>query len=242
MLEARAPDELLFDQLPRACGLAPFSAEGAEERDHFEQFFAALRAGLDELQAAYQGLVIEVREEIRRAFGGVAADSAALRAELTARYRQIAAETSDTQLRSLGMRLENAGPDDIWVESVAALVARKPLNTWQDADVKMFATQISDLGRRFTLVEQVAVVRKVLPPETPVLRVGVADAQNERSIVVHTNSHTADTSFTRDRLLKSLEADGILTREQQIFALADLLRTLLAEPDEEPRIEPAPPA
>ncbi|NNJ11761.1 hypothetical protein EKD04_015605 [Chloroflexales bacterium ZM16-3] len=230
MLEARAPDELLFDQLPHACDLPPFIAGAAEDDQHFNQFFAALRSGLDELEAAYQNLVVEVREEIRRAFGGLSPDSAALRADLTTRYLQIAGETSDTQLRALGVRLENAGPDDAWVESVAALVARKPLNTWQDADVKMFETQISDLGRRFKLVEQVAVVRQVLPPETLVLRVGVADAQNERSVVVQLNRHAIDTSFTRDRLLKSLEGNDILTREQQIFALADMLHTLLAEP------------
>jgi len=230
MLEARAPDELLFEQLPRACGLPPFTTGDPNDSEHFNQFFAVLRSGLDELQEAYRHLVIEVREQIRRAFGGLSPDSAALRSELTTRYYQIAAETSDTQLRAFGVRLENAGPDDTWVESVAALVARKPLNTWLDTDIKMFETQISDLGRRFKLVEQVAVLRQVLPPETPVLRVGVADAQHERSVVVQTNGYTINGSFIRERLLKSLEEDGILTREQQIFAIADVLRALLEEP------------
>ncbi len=233
MLDARAPDELLFDQLPRACELPPFTAGVAEDDAHFNRFFVALRSGLDELQAAYQNLVAEVREQIRHAFGGISRDSSELQVELTTRYRQIAAETSDTQLRALGVRLENAGPDDVWIESVAALVARKPLTTWQDTDIKMFETQISDLGRRFTLVEQVAVIRHALPPETAVLRVGIADAQRERSIVVHTNGHTTDNGFVRKGLLKSLEDNGILTREQQIFAIANLLHTLLGEPTDQ---------
>lgn len=233
MLDTRAPDELLFVQLPHACGLAPFTADDAEDETHFAQFFAALRTGLDELQSAYQNLVVEVRETIQHAFGGLTSESAALKAALTTRYRQIAAETSDTQLRALGVRLENAGPDDTWVESVAALVARKPLNTWHDADVQSFETQISDLGRRFKLIEQVAVLRHVLPPETPVFRVGIADAQNERSVVVHTNGQTPERDATRSTLLKALEDAGILTREQQIFAIADVLRTLVGATAEE---------
>jgi hypothetical protein len=116
---------------------------------------------------------------------------------------------------------------------VAALVAHKPLDTWQDSDVKAFETQISDLGRRFKLVEQVAVVRQTLPPATPVLRVGVADTQRERSVVVHTNGQTTGDSLISAKILKSLEADGILSREQQIFALANALRELLGESADE---------
>ena len=239
MLESRAPDELLFERLPHACELPPFTANDAKDDDHFERFFAALRSGLDELQDAYRKLVAEVREQIRQAFGGLSLDSLELRTELTTRYHQIAAETSDTQLRALGVRLENAGPDDAWVESVAALVARKPLNTWQDADIKMFETLISDLGRRFKLVEQVSVIRRVLPPETPVLRVGIADAQRERSVVVHTNGYATDHNSMRKKLLKFLAEDGILTREQQIFEIANVLHTLLEEPTAPSTPEPS---
>lgn len=233
MLEARAPDELLFEQLPRACGLPPFTEAGSEDSEHFIQFFALLRQGLDELQETYKQLVSEVREEIRRAFGGMSSHSAELRAELTMRYLRIAAETSDTQLRAVGMRLENAGPDDAWIESIAALVARKPLNTWQDPDIKLFETQIADLGRRFKLVEQVAVVRQVLPPETPVLRVGIADAQREHSIVIARNGQVQGEEQIRSRLQQALAQQGLVDRQQQIYALADLLRALLAEPERE---------
>lgn len=233
MLATRAPDELLFEQLPHACGLPPFTAAAAADDAHFEAFFAALRSGLDELQNAYQCLIDEVREEIRRAFAGLADSSAALRAELTTRYLRIAAETSDTQLRAVGMRLENAGPDEAWVESIAALVARKPLNTWQDPDVQSFATLISDLGRRFKLVEQVTVARQALPPETPVLRIGIADAQGEQSLVIARNDQAPGEAHMRSQLQQSLVQHGLVERAQQIYALADLLRALLAEPERE---------
>lgn len=230
MLEARAPDELLFERLPEACNLPVFELDGVFDDTVVEKFFVALREGLDELQSAYGTLVAEVREKIRRAFGGFATATEQLHDELLARYRQIAAVTSDTQLRALGVRLENAGQGDAWVESVAALAGRKPLNTWRDADLHEFDTAISDLGRRFRLVEQVAIVRQTLPPETPVLRIGIADAQQERSLVVHASGHNDNREIVREMLLKSLVANGILTREQQIYAIADLLRELLEEP------------
>lgn len=232
MLDARAPDELLFESLPQACGLPPFDSNGAFDEGAVEQFFVALRTGLDEIQHAYDTLLLEVREQIRQAFGGLAVTTDELRAELTGRYHQIAAVTSDTQIRALGVRLENAGPDQAWVESVSALIAQKPLGAWQDSDLQTFATQLTDLGRRFKLVEQVAVIQQTLPPETPVLRVGVADAKQERSVVLHTNGHRPDTTLIKGRLLKILTEDGILTHEEQIFAIADVLRSLL---EDEPR-------
>lgn len=60
ILEARAPDELLFDLLPRACGLAPITPDPSPTDEEVEAFFVALRAALRELQQAYAQLVHDV--------------------------------------------------------------------------------------------------------------------------------------------------------------------------------------
>ncbi|MFV9507729.1 MAG: ATP-binding protein [Oscillochloridaceae bacterium umkhey_bin13] len=229
MLEARAPDQLLFEELPAACGLPPFPSEGSFDEASVEQFFVALRTGLEEIQQAYTVLLTELQELIRQAFGALATSSDDLRNEIAQRYEQIAAVTSDTQIRALGIRLHNAGTEKAWIESVAALVIQKPPSVWHDSDLQSFMTQLADLGRRFRLVEQVAVVQQVLPPETPVLRVGVADAQHERSVVIHQRNAGPATATMREKIMNSLMENGILLHEEQIFVIADVLRTLLEE-------------
>lgn len=199
LLTARAPDELLFETLPKACGLAPFDGDTvANER--IKPFFTALRDGLTELQQAYTTLVNRITTQVRSALAGEAADPEVLRAELAERYRRIADITADTQVRALGVRLESDGPAPGWIESVAALVSRKPTEAWTDADAETFAVQMADLGRRFQLAEQIAVVARRLPDNTPVRRVGIADARGERGAVIPDMVETVETRALRNKL------------------------------------------
>lgn len=108
-LKARAPDELLFDLLPRACGLAPLLAGDSLQDDTIDVFFTTLRNALRELQEAYPRLIEEVGDQIRRAFGSTTSGSM-LREELLRRYTAVAHLTGDSTVRALGVRLEHAGP------------------------------------------------------------------------------------------------------------------------------------
>ena len=230
LLETRAPDELLFTQLPQACAVPPFRPDEAPDAERLESFFRALNGAFDELKAAYPTLRAETGEQIRRAFGATNSELVALRVELVERYQRIGGLTADTTLRAFGVRLETVGSDPAaWVESVAALVARKPLGTWSDGDRSAFVLQLADLGRRFRLIEQLAVIQQTLPAATPVLRVGIADTREERSLVVRTDTHD-NPELIRGSVLEVLTHNGILGREQQIAALAEVLHTLLAEP------------
>lgn len=229
LLDARAPDELLFEKLPQACGLPAFDPDQQVQDLLIEPFFATLRAGLQELQEAYTHLVSRVRERIRSAFGASAAESSALRIELTQRYRSIATITSDSSIRALGVRLENADAGDGWIESVAALVSRKPLDTWSDGDFVNFNSHIAELGRQFRIAEQIAVTTQALPPDTSILRVGIANGHGELSTVVHfTDRHPL-----MDQLLTELgdvlARYATLTTEQKTAVLAELLQPNLAE-------------
>jgi hypothetical protein len=229
LLNARAPDELLFENLPLACELPPFAPDIALDDGMVEDFFTELRNGLQELQGAYALLVAEVRERIRAAFGAVATDAAALRLELVQRYAQIATVTSDSQIRALGVRLENADDGDSWIESVGALIGRKPLDAWNDGDVKQFELLVADLGRRFRVVEQVAVTSQTLSPGTPVLRIGISNGHGEISTVVRTTNHHPLMQSLHDDLHQVLAKYDTLSLEQKIAVLTELLQPNLEE-------------
>lgn len=229
LLNARAPDELLFEKLPQACGLPAFDPDQETEDLLVESFFSSLRDGLQELQDAYGNAVDQVREYIRAAFGATSIDSTSLRVELTDRYQAIAAVTSDSLIRSLGVRLENAESGNGWIESVAALVGKKPLEAWSDGDLSNFKLQIADLGRRFRVVEQVALTTQALPLDTPVLRVGIANGHREVSTVVHMAQRHPDMDQLHNELSAVLERYATLTVEQKTAVLVELLQPTLEQ-------------
>ena len=56
LVRAREPAQLVFDDLPAACGCPPFRGSQAEDLERVEQFVGILQAGLREIQNAYPAL------------------------------------------------------------------------------------------------------------------------------------------------------------------------------------------
>ncbi len=227
ILTARAPDELLFETLPQACGLSPFAADVAPDEQELEAFFAALRTSLMELQGTYAQLAAEVAQRIQMAFSATTSELDRLQVELIERYHQIGAATTDTQIRAFGLRVENGGLGTEWVESVADYVGGKPLKSWHDSDVQAFEFKIVDLGRRFRAAEQLAVVAAVVPPATKVVRIGLTDQQGERSVVIRNGHRDLAMEHVKQSLATVLAQESSLTDQQRIMILAELLGPLL---------------
>jgi hypothetical protein len=234
--EARSPDELLFERLPLACGLAPFRADEPAGEARVEPFATALRAALQELQDAYPRLLGEIGRQIEAAFG-LRASGAAARDELARRHALLAATTNDTALRALGVRLETADPgDEPWVESLAALVSRRPPENWSDGDLPAFAAAIANLGRRFRAAEELAVAASALPTAASLLRVGIANGRGELSRVLHVAVGDPAVEQLHTELAAALGRHQSLTNDQRAAAVAELLKALL-ETDADSRID-----
>lgn len=229
LLTAREPDVTLFETLPRACGVAPFAAETPLDETQFETFFAALRSGLMELQAAYPCLLDMVAERIRQAFAASATESSALRQELIERCQQIINVTSDHQLRALGVRLNTAEDGNAWIESVGALVARKPMPTWRDDDRGQFNLQIVDLGQRFCQTERVAAIVSA-PSITSETESTAVSAPARTHATVRQNPEMRTFHEQIQQILA--EQEQKLTDEQRIQVLWEILMPLIARSTE----------
>lgn len=225
--EARSPDELLFERLPRALGLAPFRSDDPEDMERVDAFAALLRAHLQELQDAYPRLLQTIAAQIYAAFG-LRTQGTAARAELQQRYAVIADATNDVHLRKLGVRLETADHEgDAWVESIAALLLGRPPEAWTDQDVAACEIALADLARRFHAAEELALNARVVPAETPLLRVGLANGHGEVSRVLHVSTDDQAMLRLRDELSATLGRHTNLSPEQRAAALATLLQGLL---------------
>ncbi|NTU79108.1 MAG: hypothetical protein HGA45_06860, partial [Chloroflexales bacterium] len=127
------------------------------------------------------------------------------------------------------VRLETADEaGDAWVESVAALVARRPPEQWADGDLHAFEVAVAELGRRFRAAEELAVAAQALPTESSLLRIGLASGRGELSRVVHVAADDPAVQRLRAELTQALGRHAGLTTDQRAAALASLIETLLA--------------
>jgi hypothetical protein len=227
LFNARAHDALLFEALPEACGVPPFAADAPVDPAHVDAFFARLRAGLLELQAARTALAARVEAQLAAAFGVAATDRATLHATLRRRAAPLAPLTHDPLVRAFLLRLDH---EAAWLDSVAALVARRPLDAWSDADAERFASAIRDLARRFQLAEELALLAGQLPADAAVLRLGIADPRGERSSVFDARDRDdALLAAVRQTLDRHAVAD-----HRALATLASVLVELLQPLREEP--------
>lgn len=154
LLTAREPDELLFVQLPQACGLPAFSTDPRNRDDAaVGEYVERLRRALAELASCYERLLDRIAELLHVGFA-VAGRRNALREDLRSRSRRLLQQVIEPRMRSL---LSIAADENLegeeWLEAIAMAVATKPPRSWSDHDVVMFEALVAERSRWFQRLE-----------------------------------------------------------------------------------------
>jgi hypothetical protein len=154
LLSAREPDELLFVELPQACGLPPFSSDprsrdSAAVGDYVER----LRRALGELGSTYERLLDRIGGLLHVGFA-VAGPRTALREDLRSRSRRLLQQVIEPKMRSL---LSIAADENLegeeWFEAIAMAIATKPPRGWNDNDLAVFEALVAERSRWFRRLE-----------------------------------------------------------------------------------------
>jgi hypothetical protein len=171
--QAKSPGVLLFDVLPKACGVDPagFAAGKATAVEHFVQRLVGV---LRELNRAYPRLLDHWRGELNQALlDAEAPDLATLRRRLAERYRGLENYTPDRMgVGALARRLADTAhiEDQAWLESIATLIGRMPPTKWHEE---------TRLQAELRLRELVAQLR-----DLEALRLAVADNGREGAVLL----------------------------------------------------------
>lgn len=224
LFSSKEPDALLFDELPRACGFESFTSNRVGSRG-VSEFFTQLKAALNELQRAYDELLISLQTLLSSAFN--TAGSTDWREILRFRATRISQYAVDPRLRALIHHLADDQLDDVlWIEAIGSFVVGKPPRSWTDADRAKYEVVLSDQVRSFKHLEALVFENGrqadhgIIPIE--ILRIGVADiSSSERETVVSVQA------CDRDRLTEAVigieEAlDAARVSEDTNIALAAL--------------------
>lgn len=143
---AKSPERFLFMEVPGALGFQGFSHEKQAAAD-VDRLFSALNECLQE----WAGVAMEVRGTARNALlkaCGIGTGDTAWQ-ELRQICVRIESSVTEPQLVTFVGRVVQAGANSEGVDSVLALVANRPPDSWADTDIERFPDVVKGLGRAF---------------------------------------------------------------------------------------------
>lgn len=155
--QAKRPGLLLFETLPKACGIDPAAFAG-DAPEPVERFIGRLIATLRELSQAYPNLLAAWQQILAdQLLDHSPGDLAALRRALAGRFRGLDRYAPQQSTISAFIRRladTHFDTDQAWLESVMTLLAKAPPAKWRDAHrvhaelrLREFAEHLRDLDR-----------------------------------------------------------------------------------------------
>ncbi len=230
--QAKSPGLLLFEALPRACGVDPAAFSG-DDTTPIEQFISRLVAVLRELNGAYPRLLKDWQEALRQQLlDGPMANLTELRAALARRY--LGLDRFAPQQGALGAFIRRLSEthfdsDRAWLESVMTLLGNAPPAKWRESHrvhaelrVREIAIQLRELEQLCQAVPEARA--QGLNGDAAVLVKLVEGARGEISRVVRlSESQRRAADRTASRMTAEMSA---LDDATQVAVVAALLRRL----------------
>jgi hypothetical protein len=205
LLSTQEPDDLLFNALPQACGLAPIVVSEADDGTTARIYREHLVEALREINGAYDALLSEGQTLLYSAFG-VHSDRTQLRQDLQFRASRVLGNCVEASLnRFARAAADDSAADRQWLEAVLMVIADKPAESWTDEDVTRFELNLSDLSRRFKNLEALQASVKATSNggfEARRLTVTRPDGSEINKLVWASDEHQAKVDPTIDEILQ----------------------------------------
>ncbi len=225
VLNAREPDELLFNQLPEALGSPVFGLDTARDTTVVSGFFTTLQKALSELEQTYEVLLNSIEQLLMEAFN-LTSTKEDFRTELAKRAKPLLEVVIEMELKGFLRRVcENRSDFMNWLVGLANYLAKKPPASWVDVDKAQFESNLSQIARKFQHFEAVSFenLPDIESADEPI-RIGITRPnQPEQEQVVILPSTVEEQA---DKLEHEIEQilDKIDTNQNSEFRLAVLAR------------------
>jgi hypothetical protein len=186
LLKSTDPIQLIFYDLPKACGEKPISEKSDTADKGIETFVRKLKSVVDELRGAYPLLLSRIEKAFLKEFN-LDESLEKQRSILAQRAQAIAGFITEIKLKSFSLRIaDTALSQDAWLESLGNLLCSMPPNKWKDADVYKFEQEIHNLSRQFLRVEATLYLKSGGLGEGETVRIALTrPTGEERDQVIH---------------------------------------------------------
>lgn len=188
---ATEPIRLLFEELPSAVGM-DLGENFAADRTWQEQFRAKLRSALKDLEEAYPALNAKVRNTLLQLFGEK--DLQTLYEVLKERTSPLVDICDEPELRAILQALARRYDDaPEWARGIAGIVAKKPLDSWNDQDFMPFAARLRDYVERMKQLEFLATTNGlVVQKDSKLFSLMMPDGRIRREVIKTVKTQDAE--------------------------------------------------
>ncbi|MDD5037278.1 MAG: hypothetical protein PHE55_21335, partial [Methylococcaceae bacterium] len=225
--QAVSPGVLLFDTLPKACGVEP-AEFGNGDVTVVESLVKCLVEALRELHKAYPRLLDDWQAELNHVLLDVeAADLGALRKALAGRYQGLETYTPDRMgVGALARRLADAAHDEdrTWLESLATLLGRVPPSKWREDTRLQAEMRLREMAQQLRDLETLRLALADGGAEGSVLLKVVDVEGGESSRVVQLSlAQRAEARERTDEIASQWEKQG-LDETEKFAVVAELIK------------------
>ena len=226
LLSATEPSTMLFNDLPAACGLEPFTTFETADDARAAQFVELLQNALNDLRNDYPRLLHRIQEAVATSIGQC--DDGLDRGVLAQRAARVQAVATHTRLKTFATRLRDPQlADEPWAIAVASFVLAKPPARWSAIDEDRCLEEITGLSQLFHRVEAAAFAqagRGQINKAAMLLKLTQASG-HDRGLVVQTTQLTPQ----GDKRLKAVRNTLGDNRTERLQILANLMWDELAD-------------
>ncbi|WHU04278.1 hypothetical protein [Sphingomonas sp. NIBR02145] len=214
---ARSPVDLVFDELPAACGVEPFTHDAAPDAQRVNSFVRTLDAAVTELRSCYPKLLDQMRAEVLETLG------APTREALGERAAALSFRLTEQHLRTFALRLADTKlSEEKWIEALGGAVLMKPPVRWLDHDVATWRSRLSDIGSQFLRVEATAFGKTEAKRNAVRVSLTRIDGQ-ERAVIVDVDGLTDHQTTVLGAIERmAAEADLSLDRVAALLSLESM--------------------
>jgi len=232
---AKSPEEVLFNILPKACGVDAISPNKVDE-DSLKGFSAILMGALRELKYAYPNLLTDLTNNITQALlphNKVELSIAELRQKLLGRFDGLSQYTVDVKgLKAFLLHICMIGEsDERWLESLLLFLANKPAKKWSDIDRDGVDLKLAKYSRRLLDLRSLQVAHEKQATRNKDFDIILLKAmrhgktENERAVCIDSASKEKIAQIKN----KVNEAIGKLDLELKLAILAELVDDCLED-------------
>jgi hypothetical protein len=184
----QSPMQLLFKELPEACGFPAYTDDQHFNGSNPNDFLNVLVECLNILNKAYQNLLVQFRRELCQAFDlAEEVNVKAVRNTLNQRYAGLEKYTIDGQgLKAFILRLQNdKDTDQSWLESVAAFLGSAPPDKWKQNNITQADYRLRELSERLKELAKVHAEQLKADVGSQATLIRVVSEQGEYSEIVY---------------------------------------------------------
>jgi hypothetical protein len=219
LLSARDPGQLLFTDLPVACGMPEITAATLDKEAQL--FVDQLREAMGELENAYRTTLHWVGRSLTARLK-LSQETPALRADLQALGRRLGDKILDPKLQAFVQLAANDGlDDDYWLEAMGLALSERPPVTWRSVDRERFESALMAAAATIRRLEALYFESLVEPTEGFVAQrhtITRADGTEEVMLVTADESAVMSARSEAGRIVDAYLQEG--THELNAFILA----------------------